>query len=93
MPKKIIGTCEYAGRVFNVKPVTYKLFKAMLHVDKDPLASAEAAMEIVKQCIVPEDGLPFNFEECPWSDIADLSKLTMANPEGAGAAFTIKPAN
>lgn len=93
MPEKIIGTCEYDGKTFNVSAVPYSLFRKMLKEEAsgDPGQRADVTLEVVQKCVKPADGSTYSFEDCPWNDIVELSKLTMARAEGAGAAFTIKP--
>lgn len=95
MPKKIIGTCEYDGKTFDVSAIPYGLFRKVLKEEAsgDAERRADVTMEVVQECVRPSDGSDYSFDGCPWNDVVELSKLTMARAEGAGAAFTIKPAN
>jgi hypothetical protein len=94
MAKLILGTCEYNGLTFTVSAIPFNLFRDMLKAEKsgDPSERAEITLKVVQQCISAGGETPYDFEACPWNEIVELSKLTMARPEGAGASFTIKPA-
>lgn len=93
MVKSILGTCEYDGIAFDVNAVPFSLFKEMLKAEKsgDPEERADVTLKVVCECIRPSDGSSYDFGNCPWNHIVELSKLTMARAEGAGNAFTIKP--